>query len=75
MILGNRPTQGEGAIPNKFYWWLIIGERTITGRFLGDGWRAFEFVILKPYKEALAGTDHPVLIKIAFAYWLPISKL
>lgn len=45
-------------------------------RFFGDGWRGFEFVVLKKWKGDLDwGSMMPYIIRIRFAYWLPFYAL
>lgn len=73
MMLGNKPEQNVPKVEGKLYWWFSIG-RNGYGRFFTDGWRCFEFVVLR-YTDRHPGEALPYIIKISFAYWLPFYLL
>lgn len=76
MTIGNKPKERAQAIEGKRYWWLSIGRDAVPARFFGDGWQAFEFVILKPFHDPYEqGQAVPQSFRFAFAFWLPIHLL
>ena len=80
MTIGNKPKQEDLPLVGKVYWWLAIGKDAVPSRFFEGGWRAFEFVVFKPYEDFTtdanrAGESHPYAIRFAFAYWLPFYFL
>ena len=76
MKIGNKPKHSIEAIKGKRYWYLSIGDRAVSYRYLNDGWRGFEFVIFKPYnREVPEGEAHPYTFRFAFAYWLPFYSI
>lgn len=78
MEIGNRPKSGMLPVPHKRYWWLSVGNDVMQGRYFDNGWRAVEFIVLKPYgtlDEKRAGEAHPYLIRIAFVFWFPFYLL
>jgi len=75
MKIGNRPKTIEEAVEGKRYWSLAIGRNASPQHYLNDGWRAFEFIIFKPYKQELEGAAYPFSFRFAFAYWLPFYKV
>ncbi len=74
MIIGNCPKKGDRLQLGKRYWKIGIGRDVCVDRWLTDGWRGFEFIIMKKYTEQPMGQAHPYLIRIAFAFWLPFYK-
>lgn len=75
MTLGNKPTQGETPVSDKTYWWLSIGRDVMPSRYFDNGWRAFEFIIMKPFKELPRGESHPTRFRFAFVFWLPFYMI
>lgn len=75
MTIGNKPEEAGQVILGKRYWWLSIGEKAISYRYLTEGWYAFEFVVLKPYGRVPEGESHPLAFRFAFAFWLPFYSI
>ena len=76
MTIGNMPTDRGAAIEGKTYWRLAIGRNADPSRFFEGGWRAFEFVVFRPFRDTgERGAVLPYRFKIAFAYWLPFYKI
>lgn len=77
MRLGNLPKLREGAVVGKTYWSLAIGRDAIESRYFDGGWRAFEFVVYKPFHHDAyeRGRALGYRFRIAFAYWLPFYSL
>jgi len=76
MTLGNLPKDRGAALEGKTYWRLAIGTHAVAHRYFDGGWRAFEFIVFKPYHDPYdQGAALPYRFRIAFAYWLPIYPL
>ena len=75
MKIGNFPNKREYAKENKRYFQLSVGRDAVPSRYFDNGWRAVEFVVLKPYKVLEEGVAHPYSIRIAFAFWFPFYLL
>lgn len=75
MTIGNLPKERNLVETGVLYWRLSVGKDALTNRFFEGGWRAFEFVMLKPKKFPLEGESMPYIFRFAFAYWLPFYSL
>lgn len=74
MMIGNTPKNGP-LIEKKRYWHISIGRDAVPSRFFEGGWRAFEFIVFKPYEKLVSGEAHPYSFRLAFAFWFPFYIL
>ena len=76
MRIGNLPKDRGELLEGKTYWSLAIGRHALVNRMWTDGWRAFEFVVYKPFHDPYEeGKALPTRFRFAFAYWLPFYSL
>lgn len=53
-----------------------MGRDAMPSRFFDGGWRAFEFIVFKPFHYPYEeGGAMPYSFRFAFAYWFPIYPL
>jgi len=76
MRLGNLPKERGELIEGRVYWSLCMGRDAMPSRFFDGGWRAFEFIVFKPFHYPYEeGGAMPYSFRFAFAYWFPIYPL
>jgi hypothetical protein len=78
MKIGNKPATSKLAQEGKVYWQLSIGRNAAPHMYFEGGWRAFSFIVYKPYPKLEYGEHCVALqykIKVEFAFWLPFYKI